>query len=168
MIRLHCRASTAVTLLCMVAGSASAQEVTRHPIPESDFPISRAVEIPGDATVVHLSGAVPSVVDDTAPEGSAAAYGDTRAQTVSVLESIRDSLSDLGLELGDIYRMQVFLVAPEGASGMDFAGFMEGYTQFFGTTAQPDLPVRAVVEVAGLANPAWLVEIEVSAVRPPD
>jgi hypothetical protein len=75
MIRLHCRASTTVTLLCMVAGTVNAQQVTRHPIPESDFPITRAVEIPGDATVVHLNGAVPSVVVDTAPEGSAAAYG---------------------------------------------------------------------------------------------
>ena len=69
---------------------------------------------------------------------------------------------------GDIYRMQVFLVSPDGASAMDFAAFMQGYTQFFGTEDQPNLPVRSVVEVAGLANPAWLVEIEVSAVRGAD
>lgn len=160
--------STAIACLWLMAGTAGAQEVTRHPIPDSDFPISRAVEIPGDATVVHLSGAVPSIVDDTAPEGAAEAYGDTTAQTVSVLENIRDSLSDLGLEMGDIYRMQVFLVAPDGASAMDFTAFMQGYTQFFGTADQPNLPVRSVVEVAGLANPAWLVEIEVSAVRSAD
>lgn len=140
-------------------------EVTRHPIPDSDFPISRAVEIPGDATVVHLSGAVPSVVDDTAAQGSRAAYGDTEAQTVSVLQSIESTLSDLGLGLGDVYRMQVFLVAPETGEAMDFSGFMAGYTQFFGTQDQPALPVRSVVEVSGLANAAWLVEIEVSAVR---
>ena len=44
---------------------------------------------------------------------------------------------------------------------------MDGYTPFFGTEEQPDLPVRSVFEVAGLADPTWLVEIEVVALRPP-
>ena len=38
---------------------------------------------------------------------------------------------------------------------MDFAGFMEGYVKFFGTAAQPNLPSRSVVQVAGLANPGF-------------
>ena len=42
---------------------------------------------------------------------------------------------------------------------------MKGYTQYFGTEEQPELPTRSVFEVAGLANPSWLVEIEVVAVR---
>ena len=63
--------------------------------------------------------------------------------------------------------MQVFLVADPGKENrMDFAGFMEGYTQFFGTPQQPNLPARSVMAVAGLVNPGWLVEIEVTAVRP--
>jgi enamine deaminase RidA (YjgF/YER057c/UK114 family) len=49
---------------------------------------------------------------------------------------------------------------------MDFAGFMEGYKQFFGTPAQPNLPVRSAMQVAALASPGFLVEIEVTAVRP--
>ena len=49
---------------------------------------------------------------------------------------------------------------------MDFEGFMKGYTQFFGTEDQPNLPTRSVFQVAGLANPDWFVEIEVTAVRP--
>jgi len=43
---------------------------------------------------------------------------------------------------------------------------MESYRQFFGTTEQPNLPARSAMKVAGLANPGWLVEIEVTAVRP--
>jgi enamine deaminase RidA (YjgF/YER057c/UK114 family) len=43
---------------------------------------------------------------------------------------------------------------------------MKGYTQFFGTEAQPNLPSRSVMTVAGLLSPGWLVEIEVTAVRP--
>ena len=160
------RCAIALALL-LGATTAHAQEVVRHAIPGSNFPIAREVEVPGDATVVYLSGAVPSVIDTSAAEGSVDAYGDTKAQTVSVLTSIQDTLSDLDLEIGDIYKMQVFLVAPDGSDSMDFAGFMDGYTQFFGTADQPRLPVRSVFEVAGLANPAWLVEIEVTAIRPP-
>ncbi len=156
----------------MVPAVANAQdgaetgEVIRHATPGSSFPIARAVEIPADATVVYLSGAVPAVIDDTAERGSPEAYGDTEAQTVSVLEAIEGTLDDLGLGMGDVFKMQVFLVAPDGSDTMDFSGFMDGYTQFFGTEEQPDLPVRSVFEVAGLASPAWLVEIEVVAVRP--
>lgn len=46
---------------------------------------------------------------------------------------------------------------------MDFEGFMKGYTQFFGTKEQPNLPARSAMQVAGLVLPEWLVEIEVVA-----
>lgn len=147
------------------AGSNTAG-VVRHGIPNSDFPILMAAEIPADATLVYLSGTVPQVVNADAAEGSAERYGDTPAQTESTLASIESKLASLDLDMGDVVKMQVYLVAPEGADGMDFSGFMEGYTQFFGTEEQPDLPTRSVFEVAGLANPSWLVEIEVVAVRP--
>ncbi len=69
--------------------------------------------------------------------------------------------------MSDVIKMQVFLVGEPAKGGkMDFAGFMAGYTQFFGTPAQPNLPSRSVFQVAGLANPGFLVEIEVVAVRP--
>ena len=44
---------------------------------------------------------------------------------------------------------------------MDFKGFMDAYTQFFGTPDQPNLPARSAVQVAGLASPGVLVEVEV-------
>lgn len=148
----------AATLFCAAVASVQAQaadEVIRHKIPGSDFPISLAVEIPASATVVNLSGAVPKIDE-----------GDTEAQTVSVLQSIEGTLDRLGLGMKDVIKMQVFLVGgPANQGRMDFAGFMKGYTQFFGTEAQPNLPTRSVFQVAGLANPAWLVEIEVTAVR---
>jgi enamine deaminase RidA (YjgF/YER057c/UK114 family) len=63
--------------------------------------------------------------------------------------------------------MQVFLVGDPKLDGrMDFAGFMQGYSRFFGTAAQPNLPARSTMQVAALANPGFLVEIEVTAVRP--
>jgi enamine deaminase RidA (YjgF/YER057c/UK114 family) len=47
---------------------------------------------------------------------------------------------------------------------MDFAGFMKGYTQYFGTKDQPNKPARSAMQVAALALPGALVEIEVVAV----
>ena len=110
---------------------------------------------------------MPSVAVEGADKNTVAAYGDTKSQTESVLQSIDKTLADLGLEMGDVIKMQVFLVGDPGKDGhMDFAGFMEGYVKFFGTAAQPNLPSRSVVQVAGLANPGFLVEVEVTAVRP--
>lgn len=156
-----------IAALMAMTGGAMAQDVVRHKIPNSDFPISQAVEVPAGKTTVYVSGAVPSVADEKAEKGSLAAYGDTKTQTVSVLKSIEKTLAGLDLKMGDVVKMQVFLVGDPGKGGkMDFGGFMEGYTQFFGTKEQPNLPTRSVFQVAGLAAPGFLVEIEVTAVRP--
>lgn len=157
------------TLLGGVAAGASAesrsgdQELIRHKLPDSDFPISLAVEVPANKSVVHLSGQVPVVVNEDAEPDTQAAYGTMEEQATSALQAIEKTLESLNLTMGDVYRMQVFLVAEGGK--VDFSGFMDGYTKFFGTEEQPNLPVRSAVEVAALANPGWLIEIEVSAVR---
>ncbi len=156
-----------LAVLMMTTASAMAQDVVRHKIPNSDFPIAQAVEVPAGKTTVYVSGAVPTVVDEKAEKGTLAAYGDTETQTVSVFRSIEKTLHGLDLKMGDVVKMQVFLVGDPSKGGkMDFGGFMKGYTQFFGTKDQPNLPSRSVVQVAGLASPAFLVEIEVTAVRP--
>ena len=156
MNRTFLAAATLFSAACFIGQAKAADGVIRHKIPNSDFPISMAVEIPASATVVNLSGAVPKISE-----------GDTEAQTVSVLQSIEATLKSLDLEMKDVIKMQAYLVGDSAKQGkMDFDGFMKGYTQFFGTEAQPNLPTRSVFQVAGLANPAWLVEIEVTAVRP--
>lgn len=153
--------------LCAVALPAAAQDVTRHRTPGSNFPIAMAVEIPAGRTQVFVSGMVPAVTNQDAPRNSLASFGDTRAQTKSVLDRIEAALSSIGLGLGDVVRMQVFLVGdPDKGGRMDFEGFMAAYTERYGTAAQPNLPTRSVMQVAGLVNPGWLVEIEVAAVRP--
>jgi enamine deaminase RidA (YjgF/YER057c/UK114 family) len=138
-------------------------DVVRHPIPNSNFPIAQSVEVSGNVTTYYISGQVPPVVDKDADPSSPAAYGDTKTQTVGALGRIKAILEGLGLSMGDVVKMQVFLVHSAGAP-MDFKAFMEGYTQFFGGS-QPNLPARSVVGVAALANPGFLVEIEVIAVK---
>jgi len=154
--------------LVLFASLAAAQDVIRHKLPNgSTFPISAAVEVPAGKTLVYLSGMVPPIVDSKAAKDSVAAYGDTKTQTIGALSAIQASLEKLHLTLGDVVKMQVFLVGdPVKGGKMDFEGFMQGYTQFFGTPAQPKLPVRSAMQVMALANPGFLVEIEVTAVRP--
>jgi enamine deaminase RidA (YjgF/YER057c/UK114 family) len=48
---------------------------------------------------------------------------------------------------------------------MDFAGMMTAYREFFGTKQQPNKPARSTMQVAGLVDPGWLVEIEVTAAK---
>jgi len=150
-----------------VAGTAAAQSVSRLPLEGSPFPISAAVTVKAGTDLVFLSGALPPMVDKTAPKGSTAMFGgDTAAQTLGALNSIKTTLGRLGLGMGDIVKMTVFLAGdPAKDNKMDFAGLMAGYTKFFGTAAQPNLPSRSAVQVAALAAPGALVEIEVIAAK---
>ena len=153
------RALLLVAALSM-AGAAR-PEVIRHPIPNSTFPIAQAVKVSADATTYYISGQVPPVASKDAEPNSPQAYGDTRTQTVGVLSKIKAILEGFGLGMADVVKMQVFLVHSPSAP-MDFGAFMKGYTQFF---SQPNLPARSVLGVASLANPGFLVEIEVIAVK---
>ena len=157
---------TALSLLlaaCLPA--AMAQDIVRHKIPGSDFPIAQAVTLPPNATIHFISGQVPPVVDKAADGQSLAAFGNTKTQTIGVLTKIKDILGGMGLTMGDVVKMQVFIVGDPAKGGKgDVSGFMEGYTQFFGG-AQPNLPARAVFQVAALSNPGWLIEIEVVAAK---
>jgi enamine deaminase RidA (YjgF/YER057c/UK114 family) len=106
---------------------------------------------------------VPPVVNKDAQPNTPEAFGDVKTQTVGVLTKIKTILEGLGLTMGDVVKMQVFLVH-DARAPMDFKAFMEGYTQFFGGD-QPKLPARSVFGVAALANPGFLVEIEVVAAK---
>ncbi|HHU95333.1 MAG TPA: hypothetical protein GXX62_09685 [Alcaligenaceae bacterium] len=155
------RQSVVLKATGLVAGSVlalnlHAQEIQRVPAP-NDFPIASSVTIPAGTQLHYLSGTVPS-------KDSEGNYGDTEAQTVSVLKNIEANLKSMGLTMSDVVKMQVYLVADPAKDGkMDFEGFMKGYTQFFGTKEQPNLPARSAMQVAGLVLPEWLVEIEVVA-----
>lgn len=162
---------TRLALFCLLTAAttcAAASDVVRHPLPNnSTFPIASAVEVPSGLTTVYLSGVVPPVADADAEPGTVAAYGDTRTQAANVLALIKGQLEGLGLTMGDVVKMQVFLVGDPALEGrMDFRGFMQAYSEHFGTEAQPNLPARSTMQVAALANPGFLVEIEVTAVRP--
>lgn len=148
--------------------NAYADGVTRYPLPNnSTFPIALAVETSADTVLIHHSGMVPGPADPDVEQYSAEYWGDTRTQALSVFARMESSFDSLGVGFGDVIKMTVFLVGDPALGGrMDFGGFMEAYTQYFGTDEQPNLPARSAVQVAGLARPGMLVEIEVILARP--
>lgn len=162
------RASLLSCFAAVAVATSHAAEVTRHPLAGgSTFPIARAVEVPAGSTIIFHSGITPAPADPKAAAGSAAYWGDTKAQSLSVFNRIKESLTTLGLDFGNVVAMTVYLVGDPAKEGrMDFEGFMSAYTQFFGTKTQPNLPARSTVQVAGLVQPGMLVEIEVHLVRP--
>jgi enamine deaminase RidA (YjgF/YER057c/UK114 family) len=149
------------------AFAADAKKVERLPLPAgNDFPISSAVTVKAGVDTYFLSGALAPLIDKDAPKGSVAAYGDTETQTVGALNAIKATLARLGLTMGDVVKMTIFLVGdPAKDNKMDFAGMMVGYKQFFGTAEQPNLPSRSAFQVAALALPGALIEIEVVAAK---
>ena len=162
------RASVLASAALLSMAAAAAQDVVRTPLPDGNpFPISAAVTVPAGFDTVYVSGALPSVANKDAPKGSVEAYGDTETQASSALGNIQASLARLGLHMGDVVKMTVFMVAdPTKDNKLDFAGLMAAYTKFFGTGEQPNKPARSAVQVAALVAPGALVEIEVIAVTP--
>lgn len=110
-------------------------EVTRYPIPNSTFPIAQVVQVTGNATTCYVSGQVPPVINKDADPASPLAYGDTKTQTVGVLNKIKGILEGLGLGMGDVVKMQVFLVN-DARSAMDFKGFMVATLSSSGAISQ--------------------------------
>ncbi len=151
-------------LLAVAATPLNAEAPKRIGSPQS--PIAASVEVPAGSRLIYVSGQVPEAVNPAAAQGSAERFGDTEAQTRSVIGKIEGVLRQHGLGLGDIVMMRVFLVAPPGQARMDFTGMMRGYSAYFGTAGQPNKPARSTMQVGGLVDPGWLVEIEAAAAAP--
>jgi enamine deaminase RidA (YjgF/YER057c/UK114 family) len=158
-----------LALLSSVVAAAQTQTQTqtqtnvRH-IQEDDRPIATGVWV-GD--ILYLSGQLASpVTPANAAKGTAAAYGDTETQTMSTLTKIQAALKTEGLTMGDVVMMHVYLAGdPAKGNKLDFPGMMAAYTRFFGTKDQPNKPARSAMQVAALAAPWALVEIEAIAVK---
>ncbi len=160
----------AAAALCTVAANAGAgaKDVVRTPLPDGNpFPISAAVTVSAGVDTVYVSGTLPQALNKDAPKGTPPVFGDMETQTVSVLTSIQATLAKLGLGMGDVVKMTVFMTAdPAYDNKLNFAGLMAGYSKFFGTKEQPNKPARSAVQVAALVAPGALLEVEVIAAKP--
>ena len=125
--------------------------------------ISSNVSIPPGSRIIYLSGSTASPVDPAKPEE----FGDTKAQTLSILTKMKASLDAMGLGMGDIVKMNVFLVSPTPGGHMDSPAMNEVFKTFFGTPEQPNRPARSTVQVAALGRATTLVEIEAVVAKAP-
>ncbi len=155
-------AVVAAAVVAFAAGSARAQVVVKH-IQSANSPIAAGVWA-GDT--FYLSGQLASPVTPADPaKGTPAVYGDTKTQAASVFAKIKTALEAQGLDMKDVVKMTVFL-GPDPATGkLDFAGMQSEYVKYFGTAEQPNKPARSAFQVAALAAPWALLEIEVIAVK---
>lgn len=126
--------------------------------------IASTALIPPGSQILYLSGNTAGPVDPATPTE----FGDTAAQTKSVLSKIKATLEGMGWSMGDIVKMNIFLVGvPENDGRMDSAGMNGVFRTFFGTPEQPNKPTRSTVQVAALGRPTTLVEIEAIAAKAP-
>ncbi|TAJ70655.1 MAG: hypothetical protein EPO51_16315 [Phenylobacterium sp.] len=147
-------------LLALAAGAAQAQNV--HVNPSNAF-ISSAVKVPAGSEMLYVSGITP---DPVAGAPAATPFGDTKTQVISILTKIQGIMKAQGYELSDSVMMRVLLVGdPAKGGGMDFAGMMEGYNQFYGPLKNK--PARITSQVAALVRPGMYAEIEVQAAKAP-
>ena len=110
---------------------------------EPQIGFSRAVRV---GNVVAVSGTAP-----IAPGGGVAAPGDMYGQTKRCLEIIAEAIAKAGLTLESVIRTRVMLT--------DMSRWREAakaHGEVFGSVR----PASTFVEVKGLVDKAWLVEIE--------
>jgi enamine deaminase RidA (YjgF/YER057c/UK114 family) len=114
---------------------------------ESEIGFSRAVRV---GSRIAVSGTAP-----IAESGGTACEGDLHGQTLRCLEIIKLALEEAGASLDAVIRTRVMLT--------DISIWQEAaraHGEFFGDIR----PASTFVEVSGLIDNAWLVEIEADAI----
>jgi len=110
---------------------------------------------------IHISGTSSRRPDDSFEGVQVDEMGVTQldicAQTHTVIENIRDILSEAGAELNDLVSLTTYLVNMN-----DFGGYNETYAKFF----DYDGPSRTTVAVHQLPHPHLLIEIQAVAYKP--
>lgn len=150
----------------LLATAAGAQGIERK-YGAATSPIASSVSIPPGAKLIYLSGSTASPIDPKVTD-TPDAFGDTAAQTQSILGKMKASLESMGMGMGDLVKLTVFLVGdPKLGGKMDREGMSKVFVTYFGSSEQPNKPARSTVQVAGLGRPQILVEIEGIAAKAP-
>ncbi len=153
--------AAAALALSPAVAHAAAPAVERTGMPTGV--IASSATVPDGMKTVYISGTTPSPLDPANPED----FGDTRTQTLSVLTKMKAQLATMGMGMGDIVKMTVFLVAPTPGGRMDSTAMNDVFKTFFGTAEQPNKPTRSTIQIAALGRPTMYVEIEAIAAKAP-
>lgn len=160
-----------IAMTAVTAFSTASADIARHQMQPKAMPMLESVQVPADAQMLYLSGMLAAPIDP-AKAGQmhlpVEEYGDTKTQTLSILTQLRRILQSRGYEMSDVIKLTVFLAGDSKLGGkMDTAGMTAAYKMFFGSAENPNTVVRSTVQVAALAAPGFLVEIEATAAKMP-
>jgi 2-iminobutanoate/2-iminopropanoate deaminase len=153
--------AAAVTIAATAGAAADAQAQTPSNLRFSNPPgmskppsYSHVVEVNGPHRTVYLAGQTGVDANGKVAEG-------IRGQTVQVMENIKTALGSVGGGFEHVVRLTSYLTNLEA----DGAAFREVRASYFPN--KEALPASTLLQVSRLANPAYLVEIDVIAVLPP-
>ena len=153
--------AAAVTIAATAGAVAEAQAQTPSNLRFSNPPgmskppsYSHVVEVNGPHRTVYLAGQTGGDADGKVAEG-------IRGQTVQVMENIKTALASVGGGFEHVVRLTSYLTNLDA----DGAVFREVRASYFPNKAA--LPASTLLQVSRLANPAYLVEVDVIAVLPP-
>jgi enamine deaminase RidA (YjgF/YER057c/UK114 family) len=113
---------------------------------EPTIGFSRAVKV---GNIIAVSGTAPM------KDGKTVGPGDAYLQTQRCIEIAADALKQAGASLKDVVRTRVFLTNIK-----DWEAAAKAHGEAFSTIR----PACTFAQVAGLIDPAWLVEMEFDAV----
>lgn len=163
----HLLLSLAIGAFAATAGSAAGVSKFTLPASKDGKParILEAAEVPAGAKTLFVSGQLASPIDPSKPATTIADFGDTKTQALSTLGKIKKILESHGYAMKDVIKMTLFLAADPKLGKMDFDGVNAAFETFFNTAENPTTTARSAIQVAALAGPNFLVEIEVIAAK---
>lgn len=161
-------AAPALALVAVLgsATAANAQVTKLQSNPQSL--ILDAADVKAGTDMIFLSGQLASPIDPAKAYADIKAiedFGDTKTQTISTLNKIKSLLESRGYTMADLIKLTLFVAADPKLGHMDFAGANEGFKQFFKTAENPTTVARSTFQVAALAGPYFLIEIEAIAAK---
>jgi enamine deaminase RidA (YjgF/YER057c/UK114 family) len=115
---------------------------------------SQVVVVKGDVRTVYVGG--QNAVDSS---GQIVGEGNIGEQAEQIFRNLEVALSAAGARLGNVIKWNAYVV-----QGQPLQPAFEAFQRTWGS--RPNPPLVTVLVVIGLANPAFLLEIEAIAVVP--
>jgi 2-iminobutanoate/2-iminopropanoate deaminase len=154
-------AVTAMTAASAVTATGSAQAQTGASVRHSNPPemtqptaYSQVVEVNGPHRLIFVAG-------QTGVDASGKAAKEFRAQAVQAFENIKTALASVGGSMDNVVRLVTYLTDIE----QNADAYREVRASFFGNKGT--LPASTLLQVTRLANPAYLIEVDATAILPP-
>jgi 2-iminobutanoate/2-iminopropanoate deaminase len=153
--------TAAVTMAVAASAAGSAQAQTSPNLTFSNPPglsspptYSHVVQVNGPNRTVYIAGQTGVNASGKIAEGF-------RAQAVQVMENLKTALASVGGDFEHVVKLNSYLTNIEANANE----FREVRAQYFSNKAA--LPASTLVQVVRLANPNYLLEVEIIAALPP-